>query len=176
LETAPTELRLGQTENYVEYSRTGHVLKGKEHAKARSKYAEDVYINNHTSIWGSWYIPSARQWGYACCHSTIHLSYCAGQAGIEAHSASSAQRLLAAQSGGDEKEDDRFTAAQNTSKAAPSKAETKRKDRSGKEEEEEGSKRRKFNAGVTDEEMEEYKRTRITREDPMANYRDEEVY
>ena len=41
LESAPKELRQGQTEDYVEYSRSGHVIKGRERAKARSKYPED---------------------------------------------------------------------------------------------------------------------------------------
>lgn len=41
LEKAPKELLQGQTEEYVEYSRTGQVVKGKERAKARSKYPED---------------------------------------------------------------------------------------------------------------------------------------
>ena len=54
-----------------------------------------VYVNNHTAVWGSWYDTSTGSWGYACCHSTLHLSYCAGEAGIEATQASSAQHLLA---------------------------------------------------------------------------------
>jgi hypothetical protein len=33
-----------------------------------------------------------------CCHSSLHLSYCAGQAGIEATQASSAQALLSSSS------------------------------------------------------------------------------
>lgn len=41
LEKAPKELLLGQTEDYAEYSQTGKVLKGRERAKARTKYAED---------------------------------------------------------------------------------------------------------------------------------------
>lgn len=41
LEKAPKELLQGQTEEYVEYSRTGQVVKGKERAKTRSKYPED---------------------------------------------------------------------------------------------------------------------------------------
>ncbi|KAK7053462.1 mRNA splicing protein [Paramarasmius palmivorus] len=94
LQTAPKELLQGQTENYVEYSRTGQVIKGRERAKARSKYPEDVLVNNHTCVWGSWYDPSSGRWGYACCQSTIHVSYCSGQAGIEAAKASSAQNLL----------------------------------------------------------------------------------
>lgn len=35
------------------------------------------------------------QWGYGCCHSTIHASYCAGEAGISAAQSSTAQSLLA---------------------------------------------------------------------------------
>lgn len=94
LEKAPTELLRGQTEEYVEYSRTGQVIIGRERVKVRSKYAEDVYINNHTSVWGSWYDVSSGQWGYGCCHSTMHVSYCAGRAAIEATQASSAQSML----------------------------------------------------------------------------------
>jgi pre-mRNA-processing factor SLU7 len=41
LEKAPKELLLGQTEDYAEYSQTGRILKGRERAKTRSKYAED---------------------------------------------------------------------------------------------------------------------------------------
>lgn len=41
LQRAPKELLTGQTENYVEYSRTGQVIKGRERVKQRSKYAED---------------------------------------------------------------------------------------------------------------------------------------
>jgi pre-mRNA-processing factor SLU7 len=41
LERAPKELLQGQTEDYVEYSRTGQVVKGRERAKAKSKYPED---------------------------------------------------------------------------------------------------------------------------------------
>lgn len=57
-----------------------------------------VYINNHTAVWGSWYDPGSGQWGFACCHSTVHLSYCTGEAGLEAARASSAQQLLASSS------------------------------------------------------------------------------
>jgi pre-mRNA-processing factor SLU7 len=38
---------------------------------------------------------STEQWGYACCHSFVHASYCTGSAGKEAAHASSAQALLA---------------------------------------------------------------------------------
>lgn len=41
LQAPPKELLLAQTENYVEYSRTGKVIKGQEKAKVKSKYEED---------------------------------------------------------------------------------------------------------------------------------------
>ena len=47
LDAPPRELLLAQTEDYVEYSRHGAVLKGQDKAVARSKYEEDVVINNH---------------------------------------------------------------------------------------------------------------------------------
>uniref|UniRef100_A0A3Q2DCN1 Pre-mRNA-splicing factor SLU7 n=1 Tax=Cyprinodon variegatus TaxID=28743 RepID=A0A3Q2DCN1_CYPVA len=81
LDAPPRELLLAQTEDYVEYSRHGAVLKGLEKAVARSKYEEDVLINNHTCIWGSYWKDGC--WGYKCCHSLVKQSYCTGQAGIK---------------------------------------------------------------------------------------------
>ncbi|MPC08134.1 Pre-mRNA-splicing factor Slu7 [Portunus trituberculatus] len=49
LDTPPVELLLAQTENYVEYSRHGKVIKGAEKQTVRSKYDEDVYHGNHSS-------------------------------------------------------------------------------------------------------------------------------
>ncbi|KAF6731410.1 Pre-mRNA-splicing factor SLU7 [Oryzias melastigma] len=81
LDAPPRELLLAQTEDYVEYSRHGAVLKGLEKAVARSKYEEDVLINNHTCIWGSYWKDGF--WGYKCCHSMIKQSYCTGDTGIK---------------------------------------------------------------------------------------------
>ncbi|XP_032383965.1 pre-mRNA-splicing factor SLU7 [Etheostoma spectabile] len=80
LDAPPRELLLAQTEDYVEYSRHGAVLKGLEKAVARSKYEEDVLINNHTCIWGSFWKDGF--WGYKCCHSMVKQSYCTGETGI----------------------------------------------------------------------------------------------
>jgi pre-mRNA-processing factor SLU7 len=81
-EELPMELLLGQSERQVEYDRAGRVIKGMETSLPKSKYEEDVYINNHTSVWGSWW--KDHQWGYKCCKQTIRNSYCTGTAGIEA--------------------------------------------------------------------------------------------
>ncbi|KAH7929851.1 pre-mRNA-splicing factor SLU7 [Leucogyrophana mollusca] len=198
LEKAPKELLQGQTENYVEYSRTGQVIKGKERAKARSKYPEDVYINNHTEVWGSWYDLSSGSWGYACCHSNIHISYCAGEAGIEAARASSAQHLLASSSNPmpeaslekDDKPRERVEQNYSTKRvgegdvsldkdrlAAAMSGEKKRKGRGGDGEDRFSKKKKGLESGghdVTEEELEAYRLNRRNTEDPMANYVDNE--
>lgn len=45
MDAPPAELLLAQTEDYVEYSRHGTVIKGQERAVASSKYEEDVKID-----------------------------------------------------------------------------------------------------------------------------------
>ncbi|KAK7869391.1 hypothetical protein R5R35_000695 [Gryllus longicercus] len=79
LQAPPKSLLLAQTEDYVEYSRYGKVIKGQEKQVVRSKYEEDVFPNNHTSIWGSFWRNG--KWGYKCCYSFIKNSYCTGEAG-----------------------------------------------------------------------------------------------
>ena len=74
------KLRLGQTEVYNEYSRDGRIVKGPGRAPTKTKYEEDVYINNHTSVWGSYFNKNKWAWGYACCHSLVKNSYCVGEA------------------------------------------------------------------------------------------------
>jgi len=73
---APKELIYGQTEQYVEYSRDGRVLQGRERALVQSKYQEDVMVGNHSSVWGSWFDPVSKTWGFACCQQTMKNAYC----------------------------------------------------------------------------------------------------
>jgi len=47
-------------------------FQGAEKTEIRSKYEEDVYINNHTSVWGSFWANGS--WGYKCCHSFVKVS------------------------------------------------------------------------------------------------------
>lgn len=48
LEAPPRELLLAQTEEYLEYSRYGNIIKGQERSVAKSRYEEDLWNNNHT--------------------------------------------------------------------------------------------------------------------------------
>lgn len=73
----PRELVVeAQTEHYVEYNRFGKVVKGDQRATVKSKYNEDVFENEHTSVWGSYW--RDHRWGYGCCHSLVRNSYCTG--------------------------------------------------------------------------------------------------
>ncbi|TRM69423.1 Pre-mRNA splicing Prp18-interacting factor-domain-containing protein [Schizophyllum amplum] len=178
LKSAPKELLQGQTENYVEYSRSGQVIKGRERAKARSKYPEDVFTNNHTAVWGSWYDKATGVWGYACCHSSLHLSYCAGQAGIEATNASTAKSLLSQHAEPaappTPRDDDR------PKKSAKELYEDRKRKMRGEDDEDDvrnGKKPRgtALDGGkvdLTEEELDTYRKKRSMAEDPMANYVD----
>ncbi|CAH1784981.1 unnamed protein product [Owenia fusiformis] len=79
LDAPPKQLLLAQTEDYVEYSRTGALVKGHEKAIMRSRYEEDILLNNHTAVWGSFWRDG--RWGYKCCYSCIKESYCTGEKG-----------------------------------------------------------------------------------------------
>jgi len=80
-ESLDIRLRLGQTEGYTEYSRDGRIVKGVGKVAYKTKYEEDVFTNNHTSVWGSFYHRGRCCWGFACCHSLVRNSYCVGEKG-----------------------------------------------------------------------------------------------
>lgn len=176
-----------------------------------------MFVNNHTSVWGSWYDKDNQRWGYGCCHSLISGSYCTGEAGKAATVASSAQALLSsapeeepeeikslvemhreklakaadAKAKGEEEEDagrrdkgkgkesafarhgddDDDVALDKARLKAAIAAERKRK-ALGEEEAWEASKKAKQD--VTKEELEAYRLSRQTFDDPMANYKDPE--
>ena len=151
-----------ENEQYVEYDASG-AIKGVPTIMTRSKYPEDVHINNHTSVWGSWW--KDFKWGYACCHSTIKHSYCAGEQGRKAYEEADQIRM-----GGElEAMDITHTKQQvtkeieyvqpngindsvvngNTGNATKKRTMTETKN------------------GVMDEELEAYKRTRLVADDPM---------
>ena len=163
----PSQLRdmaVVENERYVEYDETG-AIKGAPKAEAKSKYPEDVFLNNHASVWGSWW--SNFQWGYACCHSTIKNSYCTGEEGKIAFEEANKIRT------GGELEYVPSLAAIELAKDNGT--------RSGEEEQplenqvdrkpEAVVKKRtltEMKGGVSEEELEAYKRSRAMTDDPMA--------
>jgi pre-mRNA-processing factor SLU7 len=91
-------LRLGQTEAYVEYNREGKLIRGAApQVVIRTKYEEDVYTNNHTSVWGSYYNRARATWGYACCHSCMRNAFCTGAKGRVANDAANSEAVDAFQ-------------------------------------------------------------------------------
>lgn len=167
--TMPALLReaaIHESERYIEYDETG-AIKGAPKAEAKSKYAENVLINNHTSVWGSWW--SNFQWGYSCCHSTVKNSYCTGEAGKRAFE--EADRL---RHGDVEPEEDiklkelewkGTQATEETSKDRLPEASTASSSSVGKKRTID-----EVRDGVTEDDMEEYRRKRTAANDPMASF------
>lgn len=165
-----------EEEKYVEYTETGEI-KGEKKSKSKSKYVEDKYIGNHTSVWGSWW--DNFKWGYACCHSVVKNSYCSGQEGIAASDMAKKMRLgLLEPVKPKEREE-----VKQIEDRKPDGAEEQREsiglkasggggktvdgdDKEGK---------RKLDlmmGGVTEDDMEAYRRQKRMHNDPMANFTD----
>ncbi|CAA2970304.1 Hypothetical predicted protein [Olea europaea subsp. europaea] len=182
-ETLPRELLLGQSEKEVEYDRAGRIIKGQEISLPKSKYEEDVYINNHTSVWGSWW--KDHQWGYKCCQQTVRNSYCTGAAGIEA--AEAAADLMKANIARKEANEDMPAPAQEKRLATwgsevpedlvldeEKLVEALKKEDERRRGEEKDERKRKYNVkwnnDVTPEEMEAYRMKRVHHDDPMKDF------
>ena len=101
------QLRFGVTTEAIEYTRDGRKINpdtGKAGAAARrtaipSKYEEDVFINGHTTAWGSYFHKGAFAWGYADDHSLMKMSYCTGEKGRQANDEAHAQQYGTGEAG-----------------------------------------------------------------------------
>ena len=72
---------LTSKDQYVEYDEKGQVInKGVSQKQGRSKYPEDLYPQDHTSVWGSWWNKELG-WGFICCHGTDRNAICMGDKG-----------------------------------------------------------------------------------------------
>ncbi len=151
------DLTVMESERYAEYDESGRI-KGAPKVVHKSRYPEDVMNNNHTSVWGSWW--SNFKWGYACCHSMIKNSYCTGEAGKEAFEEENKLRAGALI---EEAEAPKEIGWHDKNKAPLT----------AKEPEKLAATKRtldEMQAGVTEEDMEEYRRKRVAANDPMANF------
>lgn len=63
------------------FHRPGTTAASAHPVRRESKYQEDVFINGHTTVWGSYFHKGAFQWGYADDHSLLKNSYCTGETG-----------------------------------------------------------------------------------------------
>jgi pre-mRNA-processing factor SLU7 len=146
-----------ENERFVEYDETG-AIKGQPKQEVKSKYAEDVLINNHASVWGSWW--SDFQWGYACCHSTVKNSYCTGEEGKVAYSEAQNMLLNELQISEATAEEDGQPEGKGTEKETDKAVTSSLRKRTAHE----------MAQGVTEEELEAYKKARNAANDPMAAF------
>ncbi|ESZ90021.1 pre-mRNA-splicing factor slu7 [Sclerotinia borealis F-4128] len=144
-----------ESERFIEYDELGGI-KGAPKASAKSKYPEDVLINNHTSVWGSWW--SQFKWGYACCHSMVKNSYCVGEAGKrameDAEHARTGNILL---EGGAEEIETAKEEIANPTGAVSDLTTQQTKKRTAEE----------MHSGVSEEDMDAWKKKRVAADDPM---------
>ena len=188
LPTPKTKVNVQANERYVEYDEAGQI-KGAERTIARSKYAEDVLTNNHTSVWGSWW--QNFTWGYRCCHSTVKNSYCTGEEGRRAWEESEGMRTGEAllQIEDDKSNGDHYTRAEavtgderqrlhlqqdgedvNERKDGLEVDTTSSVPGTMKPPETKAKKRtlQELQSGISEEVLESYKRNRVAADDPMA--------
>jgi pre-mRNA-processing factor SLU7 len=146
-----------ESEKYIEYDESGAV-KGAVTTVTKSKYPEGVLINNHTTVWGSWW--AEFKWGYACCHSIVKNSYCTGNEGKKAFEEANHLRT-----GGGFVEPEKMEkvewnsgsmaeAKENPTSLPPSKKRTMQE----------------MAGGVSEDDMDAYRRKRTASNDPMAEF------
>ena len=153
--TMPSALRdvvVTESEHFVEYDEAG-LIKGAPTTISRSKYAEDVFTNNPTSVWGSWW--SNFKWGYACCHSFLKNSYCTGEEGKKAWENAEKHRTGVSLIENAPAHDERRMQGVESESAKPAAKKRTMEEMMG---------------GVTEAEMDEYRRKRTAADDPMAKY------
>lgn len=151
----PTPLRdtmVVENERFVEYDESG-AIKGAPKKATKSKYPEDVLVNNHKSVWGSWWYEF--KWGYACCYSTVKNSYCTGEDGKKAFEEEGNMLMLPE---GEESETHGPESTNYNQVSQESSANGKKRTLE------------ELKSGITEEEIESYKRSRLAADDPMANF------
>jgi len=146
-----------ESEKYVEYDESG-AIKGAPKAIAKSKYPEDVLINNHTSVWGSWW--SNFKWGYACCHSMVKNSYCTGEEGKKAFEEADRLRTGGVLEGVEE--------ASNREIEWSSSIPVETKDQAASTTVAKKRTVEEMKGGISEEDMDAWRRKRTTTNDPMA--------
>ena len=155
------DTKVVENERFVEYDESG-AIKGAPKKATKSKYPEDIFTNKHTTVWGSWWYEF--QWGYACCFSTVKNSYCIGEQGRKVFEEENNTLMLPPNGdNGDHGVEADAGNGRNHSKSAGAE---------GREGASNTKKRTLFElkSGVSEEELESYKRSRLAAEDPMSSF------
>ncbi|KAI9715423.1 MAG: mRNA splicing protein [Chrysothrix sp. TS-e1954] len=161
-------LRVQESQRFVEYDERG-LLKGAPKTKAKSQYPEDVMINNHTSVWGSWW--KSFQWGYRCCHSTVKNSYCTGEEGIRAQE--EAERMARIDDGEDGAEEEAKLVEEVPKQIAwQEEAEKEEHVPNGVKGDAKARKRtlQEMRNDANEQELEDYQRKKVSTNDPMRQH------
>ncbi len=83
--TEERKARFGVSIQEEHFTRDGRSAKNNASLKTKmnleSKYDEDLFINGHSTVWGSYFHKGAFRWGYADDHSLMKNSYCTGPTG-----------------------------------------------------------------------------------------------
>ena len=195
----PRELIYAQSERYVEYSRTGEVVKGEEASMTKTKYEEDIHPGNHTSVWGSFWHEG--KWGYKCCYSFEKRSYCTGASGRDNFESSISNKAAAferkseskAEIENSEKDEDKHDKKKHKKKKKKkdkkkhnededfetqvAKAMEKQRREEENAENVKDDRKRSYNSlsggfdkELTEAEIEAFKRRRVREDDPMAGF------
>lgn len=156
-----------ESNRFVEYDERG-LIKGAPKTKAKSQYPEDVMINNHTSVWGSWW--KNFQWGYSCCHSTVKNSFCTGEDGKKALEETDRISSLQDVSTGDSEEVPKQLAwAEEAAQEVHVPNAVDDEDKAQKDLKARKRTLKEMKNGIGDEELEEYKKRKMDDNDPMRN-------
>jgi len=194
----PRELIYAQSERYVEYSRTGEVVKGEEASMTKTKYEEDIHPGNHTSVWGSFWHEG--KWGFKCCYSFEKRSYCTGASGRDNFESSISNKAAAFERKSEskieiensEKDDDKHDKKKHKKKKKKkdkkkhdeedfetqvAKAMEKQRREEENAENVKDDRKRSYNSlsggfdkELTEAEIEAFKRRRVREDDPMAGF------
>lgn len=172
--TAPPKDVVAQTEQYFEYGPDGKVIKGDEPERiVRSKWEEDVFLNNHTKVWGSYWHDG--QWGFACCHQFVKNSYCTGLVLKK-------EVPLVSEAADAESKDEKShkdSDSDSSSSDSEDKSKKKKKEKKSKKDKKDktsvlDSKKRKYNSmadvDVSEKDMEDYRNKRMRFDDPMKDF------
>lgn len=193
----PRELIFAQSERYVEYSRTGEVVKGEEASMTKTRYEEDVHPGNHTSVWGSFWHEG--KWGFKCCYSFEKRSYCTGASGRDLFESSLSNAAAAFERKSDSNIEKDNSDKDDKLEKKKHKKKKKKKDKKKHEEDDfetkvakamekqrreeecadntKDERKRAYNSlsgghdkELTEAEIEAYKRRRVREDDPMAGF------
>jgi pre-mRNA-processing factor SLU7 len=77
LQRPEEQANLEQSETFIEYDRSGRVIRGTDIVVAKSRYEEDnytKYAGGHTSVWGSYYDKQEQRWCVSYCISCFLTS------------------------------------------------------------------------------------------------------